>query len=168
MFLPRLHWKLHYMGPYFTGSQTSWQPPGLSSYWRKDTGSHLPENWQRPWTHIALDFPTDLPESERKTTILVVTDRFSRYLKLILLPALSTALETAEVIFSQVFRYFGLLEDIVSDRGPQFISLVWKGFKEKLGITVSISSGFHPQSNDQKERGNQEIGRYLWSYLLQQ
>lgn len=34
----------------------------------------------------------------------------------------------------------------------------------KPGITVSLSSGFHPQSNGQIERVNQEIGRYLRSY----
>lgn len=61
------------------------------------------EDPQRPWTHVALDFLTDLPESEEKTTSLVEIDRFSRYLKPILLPALPTAMETSELIFSHVF-----------------------------------------------------------------
>ncbi|KAK1800326.1 hypothetical protein P4O66_005466, partial [Electrophorus voltai] len=33
---------------------------------------------ERPWSHIALDFVTDLPCSEGTTTILTVVDRFSR------------------------------------------------------------------------------------------
>lgn len=33
---------------------------------------------QRPWSHITIDFITDLPESNRHTIILVVADRFSR------------------------------------------------------------------------------------------
>jgi len=54
--------------------------------------------------------------------------------------------------------------DIVSDRGIQFTSQVWKAFCKQLDINVSLTSGYHPQSNGQVERLNQEIGRYLWSY----
>ena len=32
---------------------------------------------QRPWTHLSVDFLTDLPPSQGNTTILVVVDRFS-------------------------------------------------------------------------------------------
>lgn len=53
---------------------------------------------------------------------LETMDSFSRFLKLIPLPALPTALETAELIFHHLLRYYGLPKDIVSDRGPQFTS----------------------------------------------
>lgn len=79
------------------------------------------------------------------------------------LPQLPTGLQTAETIFQHVFKTFGFLEDIGSDRGPQFISRVWWDFMEKLGITVSLTSGYHPQANGQMERMNQEIG-YLRTY----
>ncbi|KAK3510632.1 hypothetical protein QTP70_011889 [Hemibagrus guttatus] len=38
------------------------------------------------------------------------------------------------------------------------------GLCGRLGIGVSLSSGYHPQSNGQAERLNQEIGRFLRSY----
>lgn len=47
--------------------------------------------------------------------------------------------------------------DIVSDRGSQFSSQVWKGFCEALGATASLSSGYLPQTNGQKERANQDL-----------
>ena len=47
--------------------------------------------------------------------------------------------------------------DIVSDRGPQFTSQVWRVFCGALGATSSLSSGFHPQSNGQSERANQQM-----------
>ncbi|KAL0149683.1 hypothetical protein M9458_055012, partial [Cirrhinus mrigala] len=93
---------------------------------------------QRPWSHLGIDFITDLPISE--------------------------AMETAEQLFHQVFRHFGLPEEIVSDRGPQFISHVWKAFFKLLGISVNLSSGYHPQTNGQTERKIQELGRYLRAY----
>ncbi|XP_042569896.1 myosin-binding protein H-like [Cyprinus carpio] len=63
-----------------------------------------------------------------------------------------------------VERYFGLPEDIVSDRGPQFISRVWKAFHSLLGVAVSLTSGYHPQLNGQTERKMQEIGRFLRTF----
>lgn len=40
---------------------------------------------------------------------------------------------------------------------------VWKAFCERC-VSVSLSSGYHPQSNGQTERLNQEIGCYLCQY----
>ncbi|XP_026122203.1 low affinity immunoglobulin gamma Fc region receptor III-like [Carassius auratus] len=59
---------------------------------------------------------------------------------------LPTAMEMAELMFNHVFRYFGIPEDIVLDRGPQFISRVWRVFHSLLGVAISLSSGYHLQS----------------------
>ncbi|KAK3537590.1 hypothetical protein QTP70_016616 [Hemibagrus guttatus] len=119
---------------------------------------------RRPWSHLSVDFLTDLPDSGGFTTVMVVVDRFSKGCKLIPLKGLPTALQSAEAMFNHVFRNFGLPEDIVSDRGPQFTSRVWGSLCARLGIGVSLSSGYHPQSNGQAERLNQEIGRFLRTY----
>ncbi len=115
---------------------------------------------RRPWSHLGVDFVTDLPASDGNTCILVTVDRFSKACRLVPLKGLPTAMETAEVLFNHIFWNFGIPEDIVSDRGPQFISRVWRSFS-LLGVTISLSSGYHPQSNGQTERKIQEIGRYL-------
>ncbi|KAK3548346.1 hypothetical protein QTP70_010577 [Hemibagrus guttatus] len=70
-------------------------------------------------------------------------------------------MDTAECLFNHVFRYYGLPEDIVSDRGSQFTSRLWRAFFKHLGVTVSLSSGYHPQTNGQTERKIQEVGRFL-------
>ncbi|KAI2649352.1 Transposon Tf2-6 polyprotein [Labeo rohita] len=119
---------------------------------------------QRPWSHLSIDFVTDLPPSQEFTTILVIIDRFSKSCRLIPLKGLPTSMETALALFNHVFRVYGLPEDIVSDRGTQFTSQVWKAFCKQLDINVSLTSGYHPQSNGQVERLNQEIGRYLRTY----
>ncbi|KAK1795631.1 hypothetical protein P4O66_001125 [Electrophorus voltai] len=48
---------------------------------------------------------------------------------------LPTTLETADILSGQIFRQFGLPEDIISDRGPQFTSPVWK---ELLGYQLPL------------------------------
>ncbi|KAI2645110.1 Transposon Tf2-9 polyprotein [Labeo rohita] len=119
---------------------------------------------QRPWSHIAVDFVTDLPVSNGHTTVLSVVDRFSKACRFIPLPKLPTALETAEILCNWVFRLYGLPEDIVSDRGPQFTSRLWANFFRQLGVNVSLTSGYHPQANGQVERLNQELIRFLRTY----
>ncbi len=62
---------------------------------------------QRPWSHLAVDFVTDLPSSNGYTTILVIIDRFSKACRLIPLKGLPTAIETAQALFHHVFRVYG-------------------------------------------------------------
>ncbi|KAK3513379.1 hypothetical protein QTP70_014206, partial [Hemibagrus guttatus] len=95
-----------------------------------------------PWSHLSVDFLTDLSDSGGFTAVMVVVDRFSKGCKLIPLKGLPTAMQFAEAMFNHKFRNFGLPKDIVSDQGPQFTS--W--------------------SNGQAERLNQEIGRFLRTY----
>ncbi|KAI5086478.1 hypothetical protein C0J45_23990, partial [Silurus meridionalis] len=111
----------------------------------------------RPWSHIALDFVTGLPPSAGHTAILSVIDRFSKMAHFIPLPKLPSAKETAQLLLQHVFRLHGLPSNIVSDRGPQFTSNFWKEFCRLLGISVSLSSGFQPQTNGQVERLNQDL-----------
>ena len=119
----------------------------------------------RPWSHLSVDFITGLPSSEGNTVILVVVDRFSKSCRFIALSKLPSALQTAKLMFEHVFRVYGLPQDIVSDRGPQFTSRVWRAFCKLIGATASLTSGFHPQSNGQTEKVNQELEASLRSLV---
>ncbi|KAK3511514.1 hypothetical protein QTP70_008986 [Hemibagrus guttatus] len=104
---------------------------------------------------MAVDFVTDLPDSGGYNTILGQTTD-PQACRLVPLKSLPTAMDTATALFNQVFRTYGLPEDIVSDQGPQFTSQVWRAFCTYLGVNDSLSSGYHPQSNGQTERLSQE------------
>ncbi|KAK1795386.1 hypothetical protein P4O66_010560, partial [Electrophorus voltai] len=69
--------------------------------------------------------------------------------------------EGDKVLLTQVVRLHGLPSDIVSEHGPQLISHFCRAFCRLLGAEASLSSGFHPQSNDQTERVNQDLERTL-------
>uniref|UniRef100_A0A8C6PAB7 Gypsy retrotransposon integrase-like protein 1 n=3 Tax=Nothobranchius TaxID=28779 RepID=A0A8C6PAB7_NOTFU len=111
----------------------------------------------RPWSHIAMDFITGLPRSRGNTVILTIVDRFSKLVHAVPLQKLPSAKQLAEIVARHVFRLHGLPENITSDRGPQFVAAFWREFCKLLGITVSLSSGFHPQTNGQVERFNQDL-----------
>ncbi|KAK3516326.1 hypothetical protein QTP70_009379 [Hemibagrus guttatus] len=121
------------------------------------TSRQLPAGLLEP---LPEDFVTDLPSSGGHNTILITIDHFSK----VPLSGLPMAMETGTTLFHQVFRTYGLPEDIVLDRGPHLMSRVWKAFCTLLGINVSLSSGYHLQSKRQTKRLNQEIGQYLRSY----
>ncbi|KAL0200244.1 hypothetical protein M9458_003431, partial [Cirrhinus mrigala] len=116
---------------------------------------------KRPWSHISVDFVTGLPESQGKNTILTIVDRFTKAVHLVALTGLPSAKTTAELILEHVVRLHGFPKDIVSDRGPQFTAKFWQAFCRLVGTTSSLSSGFHPQTNGQTERANQQLERFL-------
>uniref|UniRef100_A0A8C6K7U4 Gypsy retrotransposon integrase-like protein 1 n=1 Tax=Nothobranchius furzeri TaxID=105023 RepID=A0A8C6K7U4_NOTFU len=111
----------------------------------------------RPWSHIALDFVTGLPISKGKSVVLTIVDRFSKACHLVPLSKLPSAATTARLLFLHVVRLHGIPSEILSDRGPQFIAKVWKDFCRSIGAEPCLSSGFHPQTNGQCERLNQEV-----------
>ncbi|KAK3529207.1 hypothetical protein QTP70_021434 [Hemibagrus guttatus] len=142
---------------------SSFRPP---LYWHRSGGTSCVRfGGPTPRNHLPLTVPHADSSSRRSfMAITVVVDRFSKGCKLVPLKGLPTAMQTADAMFAHVFRNFGLPDDIVSDRGPQFTSRVWRALCAQLDIGVSLSLSHHPQSNGQAERLNQEIGHFLRSY----
>ncbi len=62
---------------------------------------------------------------------------------------------------NNVWRRTGLPQQIISDRGPQFAAKLIQEFWKKLGVKSSLSTAFHPQTDGQTERVNQELEQYL-------
>ncbi len=50
---------------------------------------------------------------------------------------------------------------IISNRGPQFVSQFMKELYRMLDITPNTSMAFHPQTDGQTERVNEEVEKYL-------
>jgi len=53
---------------------------------------------------------------------------------------------------------------VISDRVPQFVAELMKELNEILGIETKLSTVFHPQTDGQMERMNQELEQYLRIY----
>lgn len=81
--------------------------------------------------------------------------------------SLSLPAETVILLITHVFQLHGIPTEIISDRGPQFTSTVWKHFCSSLSAKSCLSSGFHNQTNGQCERLNQEIENTLWCLCSQ-
>lgn len=116
----------------------------------------------RPFENVTMDLITDLPISHGYDSILVVVDQ-GLTKGVIFAPCKKTvdAIGTAELYHRHVYRRFGLPSKIISDQGPQFVSNVTKELGRLLGITLSPSTAYHPQTDGQTERVNQELEVYL-------
>jgi transposase InsO family protein len=108
-----------------------------------------------------MDFITDLPTVRAKNSILVVVDRLTKMAHFTSCSKSITAEETAQLILEGIVRLHGLLEEIVSDRGPQFASKFWRRLFELLGVDIRLFSTFHPETNGQTELTNQTLEQYL-------
>ena len=64
-----------------------------------------------------------------------------------------------------MWKLHGLLESIISDRGPQFAAGLTKELNKILGIETKLSMAYHPQTDGQTERTNQELEQYLRMYV---
>jgi len=53
----------------------------------------------------------------------------------------------------------------VSDRGPQFAVELTKELNRMLGIKMKLSMVFHPQTDGQTERMNQELEQYFRFFI---
>ena len=125
----------------------------------------IPSTCTRPFSQVSVDLITDLPESAGYDSIMVVVDHgltkgviFSPCKKTI------TAEGVAELFYKKVFMRFGLYDKIISDRGPQFASKLAKELGRLLDYQVALSTAYHPQTDGQTERMNQELETYLRIY----
>jgi len=97
---------------------------------------------ERPWQHISVDFVTGLPQSKGYDAVCVVVDRLTKQRHLIPCTSTITAVELGTLFCDRVFRYHGLPETIVSDRGPQFASRFWRHLCSCLKIDARLSTAF--------------------------
>jgi transposase InsO family protein len=72
-----------------------------------------------------------------------------------------TAPETAIIYRDKVWSKHGLPRKIISDRGPQFVSQFTKDLYKLTGVKTNPSTAYHPQTDGQTKRMNQEIEQYL-------
>lgn len=120
----------------------------------------------KPWDDISCDLITDLPVSTQGfDTLLVIQDRFTKIAIFEPSRGIPKAKELSEMFLRRVFKHFGTPKKIVSDRGTNFIAKFMSEVARLLGIEWHASTAYHPQTDGQTERLNQELEQYLRCYV---
>jgi transposase InsO family protein len=113
-----------------------------------------------PWTHVSIDTLGPLPKDhEGFTYIIVVVDRFSRYVELF--PTKTcTAREAAKALLN-IFCRYGPPKSVRSDQGAQYTAAVVEDFLKLTGVERELTIPYHPEANGIVERQNAEILKHL-------
>ena len=115
---------------------------------------------KRIWSELSVDLITGLAPSKDCISIMVVIDRLSK--SIIAVPMKKThTIDVAQTLLEHIFQHHGLPMAIVSDRGTQFVSMLWTEVCRLVKITRRLSTAFHPETDSATERANQELETYL-------
>jgi len=113
------------------------------------------------WDTLSVDFMVELLESSGHDTVMTIVDSVSKRVHFVPMHTTVTAEGAARLFFHHVWKLHGLPKRVVSDRGPQFIASFTKKLYRLLGIRLSSSTAWHPQTDGQIERVNQELDQFL-------
>jgi len=114
------------------------------------------------FSQVTCDFITDLPKSNGFDSLIVMVDHGST--KGVISISCNKTIDatlTAQNYIDHVYRCFGLPNSFLSNHGPQFSSQVFREMARLLGIKMLRSTAYHPQTNGETERVNQELKIYF-------
>jgi len=117
------------------------------------------------WDTLSVDFVVKLPESSGHDAVMTVVDAVSKRVHFILTHMMVTVEGAARLFLHHVWKLHGLPKRVVSNRGPQFVALFTKELYRLLGIRISSSTAWHPQTDGQTECINQELNQFLHLFV---
>jgi hypothetical protein len=76
-----------------------------------------------------------------------------------------TASLVASVFIKVVYKLHGLPASTISDRDPMFTCSFWQSLFKLSGVTLKMSSSYHPQTDGQIERLNHYLETFLHCFV---
>ncbi|GJY73683.1 ty3-gypsy retrotransposon protein [Tanacetum coccineum] len=134
------------------------QKPDLATYSSYIQPLPIPN---KIWSSISMDFIEGLSSSQHKTVIMVVVDRLRKYAHFIALQHPFTASTIAQVFSDNVYKLYGLLEFIISDRDKVFLSHFWQSLFKVIKVQLKLFTAYHLQTDGQTEVVNKCLECYL-------
>jgi len=117
------------------------------------------------WDTLSVDFVVELPESSGHDAVMTVVDSVSKRVHFVPTHTTVTAEGAARLFFHHVWKLHGLPKRVASDCRPQFVASFTKELYRLLGVRLSSSTAWHPQTDGQTERVNQELDQFLCLFV---
>jgi len=92
-----------------------------------------------------------LPLVAEKDAILVVCNMLSKIIHFVATTEEMLAKGLARLFRDNIWKLYGLLKSVVSDRGPQFAAELMKELNRMLSIETKLSTAFYLQTDGQTE-----------------
>ena len=121
---------------------------------------------EEPWQSVSLDLIGPLPRTRHgHDAIVVFVDRLTKMAHFAATTMTVGAPQLAELLTREVVRLHGFPRDLVSDRDPRFTAGYWLQHWRALGVRLSMSTAYHPQTDGQTERTNKTLESILRAYV---
>ena len=113
-----------------------------------------------------MDYIMDLPPTKEGYDTIQVIVNHDVTKAIVLSPCTKeiTAIGASKLLWKDTFSHYGLPQKIISDQGPQFAAQAFWELYKALRIKTALSTAYHPQTDGQTERVNQEIDFNLRIY----
>src|SRR5260221_1624759 len=103
----------------------------------------------------------ELLDSKGYNAVLMVVDRLSKRIHAVPTVTSLDSAGVARLFLEHIWHHHGLPEEVISNRRPAFISNFSHELAALLGVKLTPSTSYHPQTDGQTECMNQEIEAYL-------
>ncbi|GBG87012.1 hypothetical protein CBR_g44465 [Chara braunii] len=127
---------------------------------------------ERRGESLSMDFMDTLITSKSGMRyIYVIVDRFSKFARLVVMPATAKTEYVIKMFKENWVRDFGLPKSIVIDRDVRFTSELWKAAAAEQGTQLQMTSGNRPEAgnhleaNGQAEQMNRGVQHLLRHYI---
>ncbi len=123
---------------------------------------HPHELAKAPFQVVGMDFlgPIRPASPNGNKFVMVMTDYFSKWVEAIALPD-QTAATTVDCLFKNIVLRHGPPKVIISDRGTNFTSKLFRSFCATLNIEQRLTTAYNPASNGETERFNRTLTTML-------
>ena len=113
------------------------------------------------WDKVSVNFMVKLPDVHGYDAVMNVVDCVGKCAHFIPTHTTITAEGSARLYLREVWKHHGLPRSVISDRGSQFVGEFTRELYRLLGIKLAPSTAYHPQTDGQTERVNQEMEQYI-------
>lgn len=127
-------------------------------YPRKPHGALKPfDSTPRFWSVVTSDLITGLPPCKGFDAIWTATDKGGKMIHIAPTTSTLDSRGLYQLYLQNVWRLHGTQEKLVTDRGPQFASKFAREVNRNMQIETALSTAYHPQTDGQSERTNQDV-----------
>jgi transposase InsO family protein len=114
-----------------------------------------------PWERVSIDITGPHPRSSRsKQFILTIVDHFSKWAEAIPLTN-HTAPTVAKALMTHVFTRYGVPCQLLTDRGPEFESVLFTEMMQHLGVDKLRTTAYRASTNGVVERFHRTLNSML-------
>jgi len=119
----------------------------------------------RPFEILAVDITGPFPTTRNGNRYIVVFgDHFTKWMEAFPLPSVKAS-DIIKLLVTEIIPRHGLPQQLLSDRGSQFVSQLVSALCKELGITKLNTSAYHPQCDGLVERFNHTLIEMLSHYV---